>query len=144
MTPPKLPRMQSQTERDMSGLAAKREREAAPFEVEPEITGNYTGPELAEMRATRRPETRMALLEEKQDRDREAHHELVSVVSDLRVDVAKMSVKLDALPQLVAMLTADKADALDARKHGRERVTKIIGGLFSAGVLAAIVGWILS
>lgn len=144
MTPPKPKRFQSQTERDAEGFAAKREREAAPPFVEPEITGNYTGPELAEMRATRRPETRLALLEEKQDKDREAHHELVSVVSDLRVDVAKMSVKLDALPQLVAMLSADKADALDARKHGRERLTKIIGGVFSAGVLTAIVAWILS
>ncbi len=84
------------------------------------------------------------MLEQKQDADREAHHELVSVVSDLRVDVATMSGKLDALPQLVQMLHSDRADALDARKHGRERLTKIIGGVFSAGVLTAIVAWALS
>lgn len=67
-------RMQSQTERDAEGLAAKRERESSshesavpdPFDAE-EITGRLAGDELAEARAQRPSNDRIGRLEEKHD-----------------------------------------------------------------------------
>jgi hypothetical protein len=143
VTPPK--RFQSATDRDLDGLAARKERQAAPLvEVSGEITGKYDGDELLSMRAKRPTDERIGRLEVSRDKDREAHGELVTVVTDLRVEVATMSGKLDSIPQLVSMLQADKQDALDARKHTRERWTKIIGGIFSAGVIGAIVHAVVS
>jgi uncharacterized coiled-coil protein SlyX len=137
------PRLQSQTERDMAGLAAKRERESAPDFVEPEITGNYEGDELANVRARRPTPMRLSRLETK-------HDELRDVVTEMRVEVSGMSGKLDVLPSLVSAVrdsvkssqqrehVAD-LDELDEKKNKRERITKVLGWLFGGGILLQIL-----
>lgn len=138
-------RHQSQTERDMQGLAAKRDRESVPFEVPEEITGSYEGDELQEMRELRPTDKRIGRLEQK-------HDSLARVVNDFRADigakVGEMSGKLDVLPKLVEMVSnaqhLQAQDNLDARKHSRERVTKIIGGAIALVTSGAFIGWWLS
>ena len=63
-------RHQTSTERDMAGLAARKERDAAvPEFVCEDITGSYTGDELVNARRTRRStEQRVEHLENKYDR----------------------------------------------------------------------------
>jgi hypothetical protein len=158
VTPPPTPkpkRHQSQTERDIAGLAAKREREAAPAFIEEELTGQYEGEELAEMRATRRPmPTRISRLEQK-------HDDLAKSVGETREIVAEMSGKLDVLPSLVdavkgmaerastrehvtftAQVDVDKArqlDSIDASKGKRDLYLKVAGVLLTGGLLGKLL-----
>lgn len=89
-------RMQSQDDRDMEGLAARREREAVvkDFSSE-EITGRYEGEELEERRRARGPDERFGRLEKKHDELRhdveKKHDELKKDVSDVRSDVKGLS-----------------------------------------------------
>lgn len=110
-TPPlglkKHPRTQSQTDRDMEGLAARREREAAIKEESfDDITGRYEGEELEERRRSRPPDERFSRLEKKHDelkKDSEKKHDevrtdvknLTSQVGNLRADVAGAVGKID-------------------------------------------------
>jgi hypothetical protein len=134
MTPPKLPRMQSQTERDMAGMAAKREREAAPFEVEPEITGNYDGAELDEMRRKRPTDERIGRLEQK-------HDSLVRTVTDFRVDigsrVGEMSGKLDTV--LAHVTASHREQQATERVRIGSRAKVIVGVATAIGVIAGAV-----
>lgn len=143
-------------------MAAKREREAAPVEVEPEITGNHQGAELDAARDTRAPLDRIRRLEKGRDEDRADLKELTATVSDMRVENAKelgdvkaelgkVSGQLEVLPELISVVrkSAERAetrhdkrddmeaeDKADARKHKRERITKVVGavvGLLSSG-----------
>src|SRR3954469_4957309 len=86
-TPPQgraYPRQQSQTERDVEGFAARREREASvPSFTDRDITGQYQGPELAEARSTRHPLDRINRLEEK-------HDDLVKVVGGMKDSLSTM------------------------------------------------------
>lgn len=81
--------MQSQDERDMEGLAARRERERDGVVRElggEEITGRYEGEELETRRATRPPDERFNRLENKHDelkRDVDKKHD------DLKADVRR-------------------------------------------------------
>lgn len=137
VTPPK--RHQSQTDRDLAGIAAKKEREAVveDFVIE-ESSQAYDDPDARKaFRAKRQTNERISRLEEK-------HDELSAVVGDMRATLGRVDGKLDILPQLVSTLQADKQDALDDRKHKRERLTKIVGGIFSAGVLGAILHAVMS
>lgn len=137
--------MQSQSERDFDGLAAKKEREAIPEErFDDPVTGNYEGEELRAMREKRPPADRISRLEEK-------HDELVKEVTETRLEVAAMSGKLEVLPRLVDLVEkaadaqhltftakvevdkAEKLDAIDARKAKRQLIAKVAG-------LAAVAG----
>lgn len=110
MTPPK-PRMQSQTERDLAGIQARKEREsqsAAPtVEISGEITGNYTGPELLAMRSKRGTDERIGRLEEK-------HDTLVETVTEVRLDVREMRAEVRTLVKHV--------EASLSEQHKTERV----------------------
>lgn len=133
-------RLQSQTERDLAGIAARRERHAAPaqgvpeFEVE-EFTGRYEGEELAAMRKKRPTDERIGRLEEK-------HDSLTTTVNNLRVDVASIDGKLDVLPELVSLLkgkttaeAAARADEHATKRLGMTNRTKIVLGIL--GVLGS-------
>jgi hypothetical protein len=103
-----------------------------------ETSQAYDSPDERKLYRARRPtDERIAKLEEK-------HDELAAVVGDMRATLGRVDGKLDVLPQLVSTLQADKQDALDARRHSRERWTKVVAGVFSAGVLGAIVHAVVS
>jgi hypothetical protein len=128
------PRHQSQTERDIAGMAARRERQAAPrgvpeFVAE-ELTGNYEGEELARMRARRPTPHRLALLETK-------HDDLAGTVGEMRVDVARIDGKLDVLPELLSILRG-KSVAQQAA-HVTEHETKRLGMANRTKVVLAVV-----
>lgn len=147
MSPPPPPpkRLQSQTERDLDGLRARRERESAPIPVDgfDDLTGRYEGEELRTRRAQRDTGKRVERLEEK-------HDELAEVVGDMRAELGKVSGKLDVLPELVSAVrdsartaTArsdrEHVDQLDARKTKRDTVAKIAGGLLGGGLVVAVL-----
>lgn len=67
MSPPPGKRLQTATERDLAGIAARKDRDAAPVEVHAEISENYSGDQLEEMRETRKPIDRIRHLETKVD-----------------------------------------------------------------------------
>jgi hypothetical protein len=92
-TPPlgKLPilrRAQSQTDRDLAGIAARREREAlarATPEFVPadeDLTGNYKGEALRQLRSQRDPEERIGHLEERVDG-------VIATIAEWRAEVSK-------------------------------------------------------
>ena len=147
--------MQTQTERDVEGLAAKKEREReggvpAEFASE-EITGRLQGEELMEARAHRPTDERIGRLEQK-------HDQLAQEVGGVRVEVAKMSGKLEVLPQLVdavkevgkhanerehirltAQVDIDKAnakDVIDGRRSRRLLIAKVV--LAVLGVVTSV------
>ena len=92
---------QSQDARDFAGLEARAEREGrAPAAIhDPEdLTGQYEGEELREMRRTRRTTgERVEHLEDKLD-------DHAAIVSDLRADVGEIKGKLEVLPKLVSLV----------------------------------------
>jgi len=101
--------MQSQDERDIAGLAAKRGREAAvamPEFVNEEITGRYEGEELERRRAARAPDEALRHLESKHDdlkRDVEKKHDhLTKEVGDTRQDVKTLSTQMGNVREDVA------------------------------------------
>ncbi len=121
-------RMQSQTERDAEGLAAKKERESGTPDVTfpaDEITGKHAGVELAELRAMRPTDERIGRLETKHDQlateVRTKNDQFATEVSGVRVEVAKMSGKLEVLPDLVKAVekVADRAAEQDRRRAQR-------------------------
>jgi hypothetical protein len=100
--------MQSQDERDIAGLAAKRGREAMslPEFVNEEITGRYEGEELERRRAARPPDEALRHLESKHDdlkRDVEKKHDhLTKEVGETRHDVKALSDKMGDVREEVA------------------------------------------
>jgi predicted transcriptional regulator len=138
--PPK--RLQSQSERDIAGLAARRVRErigAVPEFVAEEVTGQYQGEELAQMRARRPTDQRIARVEEKFDA-------LESTVSDMRVEVGKIDGKLDVLPRLLSLLEGKNTNEHETKRQGMASRTKVIVTVVGAvgtaigAVVAALAG----
>lgn len=144
-SPPK--RLQSQTERDMAGLAARRDRHrSAPGGIPEvhvdEVTGNYEGEELARMRSRRPTPERLRILEAK-------HDSLSGSVNAIRVDVAEMRGEMKALPKMLELLEGKQAAAVTANtnEHETKRLgmanrTKIILGVLSllgSGGIGAII-----
>lgn len=130
MTPPK-PRMQSQTERDLAGLQARKERDAAPLvEVSGEITGKYDGDELVQMRGKRATEERIERLEAK-------HDTVDSKVDEIGQRVARMEGKLDTALSVIVPAHRESHATERARIDGRTKVIiAIVGGI---GTLVGIV-----
>jgi hypothetical protein len=149
-------RLQTATERELASAAARRERAQSPAVefVCDDVTGQYEGEELQRMRAQRKPDDRIGRLEEK-------HDSLVKVVTETRVEVAKISGQLEVLPKLVdainqsvqrtaqrdhvtftAKVDVDKAQALDvidARKAKRDTYLKIAAALLTGGALGKLL-----
>jgi hypothetical protein len=91
----KLRRLQTQTERDFDGLAAKATRDAIrpnqPESWNEDITGNYEGEELARMRATKRsPDERFELLDRHRDETKVELQGIKLDVSNLRGDISTL------------------------------------------------------
>lgn len=151
MTPPK--RHQTATERDLAGIAARKERDAAaPDFVAEECTDRLEGDELHEARvdrAKRDPAGRIAKLEAEQHETRKAIGQTRDDVANLRVSVAEIrgdqkaaNTSLSAIEKslervaqrehitFTAKVDVDKAqqlDAIDARKVRRQLVLKVVG-----------------
>jgi len=111
--------MQSQDERDVGGLAARRERDAAAVAKEfgsDEITGRYEGDELDERRAQRPDTERIGRLEKKHDEFKKdvekKHDELKGDVKDVRADVKQLAVNVADVRTEVAGATG-KLDGQD-------------------------------
>lgn len=108
-----------------------------------DITSQYEGDELRAKRAKRPTKERIGRLETK-------HDELAQVVTEMRVEVASMSGKLDVLPRLVDAVQSateqaasreqsKREDDLDERKNTRERVTKVIAFVLGGGFLMELI-----
>ena len=111
-------RLQSQTDRDVEGMRAKKERErrevAVPIELPDEITGKHEGEELKMYRSKRPTEERIERLEDKHDALDAKHDTLASSVHKIDTNISEMRGEMKILPRLV--------DALeDAAKGTRER-----------------------
>lgn len=122
MSPPPIKRHQSQTERDIAGFAARKERDAAPVEIPMEITENYTGDQLKEMRAKRPTDERIGRLEEKHDKLSEA--------------VFRMEGKLDTALSVIV------PEAHKTERHRMDSRTKVILALI--GAAGAAIGVIVT
>jgi hypothetical protein len=130
---PKPKRLQTANERDIASAQARRERERVPEFVTEECTGQYEGADLDAARARRPTPQRLAVLERK-------HDKLSEDVAQTREDVAEIRGHHGAiLNELHDDMKARRADAADAKKNARERVTKVIGGLASGGVIVEIL-----
>jgi hypothetical protein len=129
-------RFQSQTERDLAGIEARRDRHrSAPrgipeFRSE-EVTGQYEGEELAQARAKRPTDERIARLEQK-------HDSLDGMVNDMRVELGNVSGKLDVLPDLVDLIRGKSA--ADQARTADEHETRRLSMTTRAKVVIAIVG----
>ena len=107
---PRMPRLQTATDRDLSGIAARKERESVPVECEEDVTGRYEGDELRSMRSRRSSEERISRLEGK-------HDGLAATVGETRIDVAQLKVesdehgkKLDKIDQKLDLIVAGRVE----------------------------------
>jgi hypothetical protein len=136
MSPPPPPkRIQSATERDMAGLTARKEREAAPCEVNPETSSNYEGPELKDWRSKRPTDKRVERLEEKYD-------ELADKVSAIHGDVREMRGELKTALSLFA---PERKEVHTTERHRIDSRTKVIIAIVgAAGTAVGIIATALS
>jgi hypothetical protein len=144
VTDERKPRLQSQTERDMAGIAARRERERqriaalgvpVPVSEFGDITGQYEGADLARARARRPTDARIERLEKK-------HDELALAVVGLGKGMANIEGKLDVLPRLLSLIESKSADEQKTKRHGmttRSKVFIAIVGVLGTGSLGALI-----
>jgi hypothetical protein len=137
-------RLQSQTDRDIASDVARREREAAPVASwDDNYTDRYEAGEIDEgeldrRRSERPPESRMGKLEKK-------HDALAADVVTIKVDQGKHGVILEALHEdMKARRAAEQADQIDAKKHARERMTKVIGAALAVVSSTAFLTWLVN
>jgi hypothetical protein len=106
-----------------------------PEFVDEECTGRYEDEDdllaAREARAEQNPAKRIAILETEQKQDRRNHDSLVKVVTETRVEVAKISGQLEVLPDLVELI---KGKQQTEHKTERVRINS------RARVIIAIVG----
>jgi uncharacterized coiled-coil protein SlyX len=144
-------RRQSQTERDIAGIAARRDRErqqaarGVPVLVSEfdDLTGKYDGEDLALARAKRPTDARVARLEKKQDEDRLDLKGLAGIVGDLREDMAGMRGELKVLPELLELIKGKNAAEHETKRHGMTLRSKVvlavIGALSTGGGIGALI-----
>jgi hypothetical protein len=140
-------RRQSQTERDVTGFAARKDRLRSAVQGVPvlvpdfdDLTGKYEGKDLALARAKRPTEERIGRLEKKQDEDRADLKSLVAVVTNMRVDFAGVRGELKVLPELVELIKNKNASEheLIRNKNASEHETKRHGMTTRSKVIIAI------
>jgi hypothetical protein len=149
-------RVQSQTERDASGLAARREREGRVMALaDEEVTGNHQGDELRALRSRRPTPQRIAHIEERVDG-------VITTISEWRGEVSKQMGELTGevkglagevkglatvvqnsgqrdhvtFKATVDVDTAQKIDQVDAGKTKRAWITQVLTLVGSALALA--------
>ncbi len=120
-------RFQTQTERDVQGMSARRARDAAASTFgDDEVTGQYEGEELHRMRARRPTVERIQRLEDKHDAT--------------LATVNKMSGKLDTLLELAGAEADARTERAKAEAVERESRRKYIVPIITAvGIAAAAV-----
>ncbi len=126
-------RHQTSTERDVQGLAARRERDAAvPAVVERDITGRYEGEELHRHRAKRPTQDRIQRLEDK-------HDAVAKDVHEMRGEVGAI-LRL-AGEEADARRAREAAEAVE-REKARSHIVPIIKavGVALALIAAALIG----
>jgi len=151
----------------MAGMHARSQRlqSAVPVEIPSEITGQYEGDQLAEVRAMRKPDDRFERLEIKHDKLDAKVETLDQKVDRVEIAIATVGGKMDLLPQmfqnlhdemktkreeghviLKQTLEIDGHEAkarIDTKKTAAESKWKIavaiVTGVTSAGVLGAII-----
>lgn len=114
-------RMQTQTERDFDGLAARRGRDSVPVMVDEEITGKHDGDELAQLRSQRPTDQRVARLEAKHD--------------ELAKSVSRMEGKLDTAIDFI------KVKASEDGRTARTRIStngKVLIAIATAAIGAVV------
>jgi len=110
--------MQSHDERDMEGLAARKERDGTVKEFPAEeITGRYEGEELEARRSARSPDERFSNLEKKHD---ELKQDVEKKHDELKQDVREVRSDVKGLSGQVADVRADVAGAV-AKLDGQEK-----------------------
>jgi uncharacterized coiled-coil protein SlyX len=127
--PDRPKRFQSQTERDIEGSAAARERATAeaererldrsehttpveiPVPVYEDVTGQYEGEDLERMRERRHPTDRVRHLEKRADKQDDKIDKIRDGLSDVKETLGKVSGKIDVLPDLIKQIgeTAGRA-----------------------------------
>lgn len=148
-------RHQSQTERDMSGLAAKREREAAPDDFADEADSRaHDISERPRIRADRPFLTRFEKLEEFKDEAIESFAEIKVSIAEIRGDQKAAATSLRSIEKHLdnaehkeriaheaktEVETAEKKDGIDARKGKRDLWLKVASGVLGGGVLMKIL-----
>jgi hypothetical protein len=163
-------RIMSDTERANIGAARRRSAVGIPAFVQEELTGNYSGPELAERRAARPTDKRFEKLETFKDTTTAEigaiKMSIVKIESDGKLTAAGIAsiekmlteerlerqhrerLELEQehkveTAERVADVEVRKSKTIDTNKARIERVTKIVGaviGLLSSG---AVLHWIL-
>lgn len=136
--PPK--RFQSQTERDVAGFAARQERDAAPEQVDEDVTGQYSGEVLRVMRARRGTHERIGRLEEK-------HDKLADEVGEIAKNSREMKGSLGMLVEMTGK--AEAAREAREKREAEERASKRAGlptlikaiGYSVAIIIAAALGY---
>ena len=93
---PRLPRLQTQTERDLSGLAARKER-SVPEPLDEDVTGKYEGVQREEMRERRPTPLRIKLLEKKSD-------DLQAGLGRVEAQNAVLNAKMDGFSGQISLL----------------------------------------
>lgn len=122
-TPPLGPRsstkrrVQTQTDRDVEGFAARKERErSVPVEVHEDITGQYEGEERKMYRGQRPPEERLERLETKADTLEAENKTTREDIAQINVNIGEIRGEMKLLPRLITALE-------DAAKSNRDRET---------------------
>ncbi len=117
------PRIQSSTDRDIHGIAAKKEREAAPEEfANEEDSMAHDVPVRKEIRAKRDTKERLGKVEEKQDK-------LEDKVSAIHGDVREMRGELKTALSLIA---PERKEVHTTERHRIDSRTKIIIAIVGA------------
>lgn len=159
VTPPPNKRHQSQTERDLAGLAARKERDAEVAEfVCDDLTDRYEGEELKRMRADRPVEKRLEKLEEKDDQRALDIADIKLAVADIRGDQKATNASLRAIEKSIdqmaqrehvkftATVDVDRAKQIDTVKAGADRrewvgkALAIVTGLIALATAAFAAG----
>lgn len=133
--------MQSQNERDLEGLAARRDRDrdrdrSVDDFVPEEITGRYEGEELELARAKRPPDERFSHLEKKHDEFKRVvekkHDEFHAQLNETRTDVKKLSSQVGDTRTEIAETFGDlRSDVSGAvgKLEGQEKVLHEVLGI---------------
>lgn len=139
MNPPK--RLQTQTERDLEGLAKRKEREAAVVDfIAEESSQAYSDPdERRRFRADKKPEDRIGRLEEK-------HDDLDEKVDAIYGDVREMRGELKVLPELVDLIKGKTSNEHETTRLAMTSRTKVILAIvaLASTAVGAFVKWVAS
>jgi hypothetical protein len=130
--------MQSQTERDMAGLAARKERQAVPAFVSEEDSKAYDIDERRGMRARRPTDKRIEKLEEKQDKSDSKVDDLDGKVDSIGERLARVEGTLETIADVLIPERREAHKTVRARIDSRTKVIIAIVGCIGTAIGAVI------